>query len=486
MAGVSISTSVRTGPSSATVRESSQAFFVGLAERGPAGTATMVESLYEFEALFGGYLSYSYLHPTVEAFFEEGGTRAWISRVIGTTVSAGSITLVDSTETDAITLNAVGEGEWSSRLSVSVVAGSGAGTRIVKLFLDDKLIYATGAKSTNADLVAAINTNSIASRYVTAVDEDASLVAVVAVDNLTAGADDHSATAITNGTKYIAALANFGASLGAGAVCVPETSAINSDIVIHANATNRIAILHIASGSEAADAEDEAVAIGSADNAEHASLYFPWIYTPTAVAGVSRLIPPDGYVAAKRALAHNQTGPHQPSAGLISVAKFVNGVEMDIDRTASDALDGARVNPIRVISNTVRVYGAHSCSQDISNFNFITAQDTINTVVADATISLEDLVFSTIDARNNLFSGIEGRLTAICERLRRIGALYEAYDSNGKKLDRGYTVKCDASLNPTAQLADGLVKASVGVRVSSVGDKIDVTIVKSNLTTSVV
>jgi len=47
-------------------------------------------------------------------------------------------------------------------------------------------------------------------------------------------------------------------------------------------------------------------------------------------------------------------------------------------------------------------------------------------------------------------------------------------------------VKCDSSLNPTTQLADGLIKAKVGMRVSSVGDKIEVDIVKSNLTASVV
>jgi hypothetical protein len=70
--------------------------------------------------------------------------------------------------------------------------------------------------------------------------------------------------------------------------------------------------------------------------------------------------------------------------------------------------------------------------------------------------------------------------------MRDLGALYPAFDSNGRQIDNGYTVKCDTSLNPATQLATGLVKAKVGVRVSSVGDQIQIDIVKSNLTASVI
>jgi hypothetical protein len=100
--------------------------------------------------------------------------------------------------------------------------------------------------------------------------------------------------------------------------------------------------------------------------------------------------------------------------------------------------------------------------------------------------SLEDLVFSTIDGRNTIFANIESRIVVILAGMRDLGALYPAFNVNGKQLDNGYTVKCDASINPAAQLQTGLVKAKVGVRVSSVGDKIEIDIVKSNLTTSVV
>ena len=49
------------------------------------------------------------------------------------------------------------------------------------------------------------------------------------------------------------------------------------------------------------------------------------------------------------------------------------------------------------------------------------------------------------------------------------------YDVDGVKIDSGYTVGF-ASNNPNAGLATGLVKASVGVRVSGVADLINIVV----------
>jgi phage tail sheath protein FI len=235
------------------------------------------------------------------------------------------------------------------------------------------------------------------------------------------------------------------------------------------------------------EAKTAGFSLSGADvESEHVAYFYPWVYIPTAVAGINRLIPPVGYAAAKRAVAHIQTGAHQPGAGLISVARYVNGVATDIDKTNGDALDDAYINAIRLINNTVRIYGARSMSSDVDNFRYITAQDVVNQVVVEANRSLEDLLFGVIDGRNTIFASVESKLFAILEPLRVNGALFEAFNATGKRVDFGYTVKCDSTINPTSQLATGLVKARVGMRVSSVGDKIEVEIIKSNLTKSVV
>lgn len=489
MPGVTITTAVRTGPTSATVRGSSQAFFVGLAQRGPVDEAVLVTSLAEFEETFGTYVTYAYLHPTVQTFFEEGGTQCYVARVVGPAATTATNVLNEGGVggSDCIRLTANGPGDWAHDMDIAVTA-SGANKNI-KLYYNDELVYSTGNKSTTTALVNAINNSAIASKYMTATKltddmPEASSATAFGAGTFTAGDDDRDDNTVdTTFSAFVDALELFLDSYGPGAVSCPETHSINTDLIAHANAYNRIAILH--DQEAATDVADTALTLSAEDGSEHAALYYPWVYIPTEVSGVNRLIPPDGYVAGKRALAHNQTGPHQPYAGLVSSARFVNGVEVDVNRTLGDSLDSDYVNAIRVIANSVRVYGARSLSSDVDNFRFITIQDTVNSVVSEANASMEDLVFTVVDGRGGLFASIEGRLTGICERMKALGALYEAFDANGKLVDPGYSVKCDASINTTAQLAEGTVKAQLGVRVSSIGDKIEVTIVKSNLTSTV-
>jgi hypothetical protein len=486
MPGVVISTAVRTGPSSATVRESSQLFVVGLAERGPANEAVVIESIAEFEAVYGGYQSYSYLHPTVETYFEEGGTRCYVARTVGASAVSGLLELDDSEGDPVLTLFANGPGAWSSDVSLEVVQPT-VSTFRVNIYFKNEAVYSTGTVSSVVQAAGRINLSSVATRYVTA-DATAGAVTIpIAIPPTPLSAGDDYRLSVTS-TDYVNSLSLFNGALGTGAVACPESSdeTVTNALVSHANQNSRIALLHDSVNATLSSVVSKAFAIQSEDHAEHAAIYYPWVEVPTPVLGVTRIIPPTGYVAAKRAVAHNQSGSHVPAAGLLSAARFVVGVAADINREIGDNLDTNNVNAIRVIQNSVRVYGARSCSADDENFRYITAQDTVNHVVVEAARTLEDLVFSTIDGRNTIFSAIEARLIAVLSPLRDIGALFEAYDANGRKIDSGFTVRCDAKLNPTSQLAGGTVKAKVGLRVSSVGDKIEVDIIKSNLTASVV
>jgi phage tail sheath protein FI len=486
MPGVVISTAVRTGPSATTVRESSQLFVVGKAQRGPADEAVLIESIADFEAKFGGYLSSSYLHPTVETFFEEGGTQCYVARTVGASATSGELELDDSLAATVLTITANGPGTWSADVDIEVVEVVAGTSFKINLYYQDALVYSTGTVTSAAQAAGRINLSAVATQYVSAAATEGATTLPVAI----------AATALSTGAAgstvvvgdYVSSLDLFNGALGSGAVTCPEisNSTMHDALIAHANTNSRIAILHDVENASIAAVKVTAVALQGGDNAEHAALYFPWIEVPTTINGVTRFIPPVGYVAAKRATAHNQTGSHVPAAGLLSASRFVTGVKTDIDKTNGDSLDDAGVNAIRIIQNSVRIYGARSLSADDENFRYITAQDTVNHVVIEAGRSLEDLVFSTIDGRNTIFSAIESRLIAILSPLRDIGALFEAYDANGRKIDSGFTVRCDAKLNPVSQLAGGTVKAKVGLRVSSVGDKIEVDIIKSNLTASVV
>jgi phage tail sheath protein FI len=511
MPGVVISTAVRTGPSSATVRESSQLFVVGLAERGPVGEAVPVQSLTEFENIFGGYVAHSFLHPTVETFFEEGGTQVYVSRVAGADATTGELALENNDDDVLLLIKANGPGAWSTNVGVTVTTPGSAFAVIIHY--NGEAVYNTGIVSSPAQAVGRINSSSVASRYVVAElgeGAGAPLVSQIPVDlteeALSAGTEDLDGV---DDAVLISGLGVFNDSLGAGAVAIPDGEnatylesvggpatdydgaiktefEVSAALIAHANANNRIAILHcgIADTPEFAIAKSDDLKV--LEGLEHAAIYFPWVSIPTSTNGLSRTIPPDGYVAAKRALAHNQGGAHVPAAGLISNSRFVFGTVSDINKAVGDSLDLQNVNAIRIIQNSVRVYGARSLSIDTENFRYITTQEIINHVVVESQRTLEDLVFGVIDGRDTIFSAITSRLIAILAPLREQGALFQAFDANGKKVDNGYTVRCDSALNPVTQLAGGTVKAKVGVRTSSVGDKIEVDIIKSNLTSSVV
>jgi uncharacterized protein len=64
------------------VLPTSVALFVGITEWGPVGEATQVSSWAEYVDVFGGYLANSDVPVSVNAFFANGGTNAWIVRVV--------------------------------------------------------------------------------------------------------------------------------------------------------------------------------------------------------------------------------------------------------------------------------------------------------------------------------------------------------------------------------------------------------------------
>jgi phage tail sheath protein FI len=64
------------------VLPTSVCLFVGVTERGPVGEATQVSSFGEYVDVFGGYTPNGWVAIAVAAFFANGGTNAWIARVV--------------------------------------------------------------------------------------------------------------------------------------------------------------------------------------------------------------------------------------------------------------------------------------------------------------------------------------------------------------------------------------------------------------------
>lgn len=484
MPGVTISTAVRTGAVNTGVAPAATFFVVGQTERGTDSEAVRVTSLEDYETKFGGHVSGHFTWYTLKTFFEEGGVTAYVARVTASAAATADIELVSGVSDPGITLTAVGAGTWGNDMTATVTVGSGTFSLVVSY--DGSLVY-SGAFSSIAEAVAAINFSTSASLYFTAAlttgADGTDLLSAVASASFAGGTDGTVAK-----SDFTAALDMFGEELGAGAVAAPGVVTGSSDASVydalrtHAETNNRIALCSFASGTSLANSRSASEAYTSAAGHEFMAFYHPWVKIPSG--SVTVTLPPEGYVAGARSRAHNAVGPWRAFAGLNSEAQFVSGTDIAVSRSEGDLMEAALVNPIRVINGRVRIYGARSHSAVTEQWRFITSRDTINFIVVEAEKRLEDLVFSTIDGRQTLFANIINAVQAVLEPIRINGGLYEGFTADGRRIDYGYTVKCDASLNPLSQLEAGTVKARVGVRVSSVGDKIEVELIKSNLTTA--
>ncbi len=488
MPGVITTTAVRTGPTNVQVNPTATLFVAGVTSRGPEGKAVAVYSISEYEKVYGGYTSSGWVHQTLETFFEEGGSKAYVSRVIPDDAQSATKNLNDNAATPAssIVLTASGEGVWAnSQLKAQVVSTLSGGTVvsfIVKILLNDVVVFTSASHTTVASAVDQINNSTASNLYVTAVAGASSLLPATSAAALFSGGSDGGALDEGDLTE---ALDFFIESYGPGAVAAPSfyLSGNYDSLISHAKANGRIALLGFDSTETVADAAATATTYSSVVGAEYAAFYYPWVRIPNG--SLTSLIPNEGYVAAKRAKAHNQGGSWAVYAGAQSTAVYVTEPQSYLSTADELTLVEAAINPIKTINGDTRIYGARSVTSDVVNFRFINARETLNFITYEAKRSLEEHVFRPIDGRRGLFAEIRASLVAIMDRLAQAGGVYEAIDAGGKQIDPGYSVKIDDSLNPISQLAEGTIKAKIGVRISSIGETIEIEIIKSNLSASV-
>lgn len=94
------------------------AAFVGWSNQGPVGVATMVESATEYGALFGGLIPGNYLGYAVAQFFGNGGSQAYIVRLVDPTAgTAGSVI-------GGLHFFANNPGAWANNLGLTITITS--------------------------------------------------------------------------------------------------------------------------------------------------------------------------------------------------------------------------------------------------------------------------------------------------------------------------------------------------------------------------
>jgi uncharacterized protein len=99
--------------------------FAGIAQRGPLGVPVAVQSMRQFQAVFGDYIGGGFLAYSLRAFFENGGNRARVVRVASPDPAVGA--LAASFPLPVLgggapwTISASSPGSWGNTLAVALV-----------------------------------------------------------------------------------------------------------------------------------------------------------------------------------------------------------------------------------------------------------------------------------------------------------------------------------------------------------------------------
>lgn len=440
------------------------AFIVGFTDKGPVGSATEIRSMERLKSVYGDRVSYGYVYDAVETIFREsrGTARVYVSRVVGPSPTNASVKLFDqSGSTDpadvALVVTAKNAGSWGASLNATVTV-DGSNFTIEISHDTDGVVENSG---TLADRAAAV-TWSAGSDYVDitlgASNEDPR---AVASSSFTGGTDDHSNA--TDAT-WLAALDEFDRLLGPGQVLAPgrTTTAGHTQLLDHAAANNRVALLDSTDTPTVATITAQAAAQQSDSNARYAQLLAPWVVIPGITGGTTRTVPPSAFQAGLLARSDALNSANVPAAGENGQARYATDLTQAWTDSQRETLNEAGVTVIRDVYNTIQTYGIRSLAdpdEDSLWLQFPGARYLMS-IRARVEAVAESFLFEQIDGRGIVFarlkSAIEGELLPDYEA----GSLY------GSSPEDAFVVDTGDQVNTEETIADGQIKAAVGVRVS--------------------
>lgn len=443
-------------------------FVAGISEKGPVGSAQVIRSMSEYGTYYGTRQSYALLYDYLDVFFREGGTKAYVSRVVGPAAVSAFLNLQDATSASSVKVTANGPGAWGNGMQVAVAAGTAGGT--VNLTITDQATGAILEKSPDfADKTSLLGWKS-SYTILTDADPTKGLPKVAAAASLATGADDRANITLT---QKKAAVDAFGSALGPGSVSYPGdvTSALQQYLVEHAAANNRIALLDATDTATVSTLVSQANTVKALPGARWAAIFGPNAIVPGVIDGTTREIP---YVCVQAGMMARQLNPDVPAAGVNGIANYATSVKRDFTDSDRDTLNSAGTNVARNMFGGVRTYGFRTAadSATLSNWISLSGSRTIMAIKAQANGIAENHVFASIDGKGVELSKFNGDLRGMLLQFYKMGALY------GETPQEAFFVDTGAQVNTPNTIANGELKATIGVRVSPFAELVEIDIIK--------
>jgi phage tail sheath protein FI len=468
--------------------------FLGETERGPT-RPRFISSYGEFLRLFGDvYDPGKYLPYAVKSFFDNGGRRAYIARIVGAGGAASTLALGD------FTITAVGPGAASDRIWIRLEAGTTktvdpvtnaavakgfrlrlfywdslpTGTTAFDPIVNDKQIPRPSIIEDFDDLSLDPNSpsywdkrvnNGNSSLITLAVAATATLPAALVSGALTGGLDGTAPTSVHFVGKNPAADLRTGLEALAldpyravAIVCAPSPSSddlqnqmILAEVITHCE-KNRFRFAVIDSRPGIANATTLDPRTNQADT-KYAAFYHPWIVVSDPRSGNKVKIPPSGAVCGIYALTDNTRGVWKAPANQ-TVAGAID-LEFDVTHGDQEDLNPKGVNVIRRFPGRgIRVWGARTLSSD-PLWKYINVRRLFIFLEASIYNSTQWVVFEPNDPK--LWARVKQTVTLFLRSQWREGALF------GEKEEEAFTVAVGRETMTEDDILNGRLIVEIGI-----------------------
>ena len=453
-------------------------FAVGLCDQGPSNAPVFIQSMTDFTRLLGARVSYSIMYDALNVFFREGGSQAYVGRVVGPAAAKATTNLNDAGAAVSLVVSALGPGAYGNNLKVGVTVTGG--TYVIQVSdISNNILEQSPTLTTQADGV----TYGETSQYITiALGASSNPPTTKALTAMTGGNDDRGN--VTD-AQWAAALALFSKDLGPGNVSAPgrTTDLGHTQLADHAAANNRCAILDSPDTPTQATVTASATAAKATGNGQYAAFFWPWIKGPGVVAGTTSVVPPCALVAGRSSAVDASVGPAEPAAGL---ANGVSSWAVDVSQPAID--DNTRqtwntqgINVVRDIYGAPTIYGWRSLADPVNNPYWVplgTGRYLMGLAARAAAVG-EQYVFDMIDGQGHTIAAYGGALTSLVMADWNAGEIY------GATSDQAFNVDVGPAVNTPAVLANNELRAVIAVRPSPMAELVTIEIVNTPITQAV-
>ena len=444
--------------------------FIGWANKGPIDEATRIFSFADYERTYGGLHLDSPLGYGVKQFFENGGSDAYVIRVVPPDDSSLEAPVTATVTIGDLVFTASSPGEWGNgysvrlvprpddadRFKLDVILGDETSTVVVETFenlsmepTDSRFVQTFVKDRSHLIKVEATGTTSPGAKIEPLADgtdgdpiEPGSAEMAAAIDDLFA--DDGIATKLD--------LFNL--------VCVPGETKDTTIKTLQAECKDKRAFLIVdaPSDKDASNVADSVTAfIGSAPS--YAAMYFPWVRAPDPLQeGAIRDFPPCGFIAGVMARTDAARGVWKAPAGTETALNGAVGFVETLSDAQNGALNPKAVNCLRtkpVYGNIV--WGARTLDGDNdrgSEWKYVPVRRMALFLEESLFRGTQWVVFEPND--EPLWSQIRLNIGAFMQQLFRQGAF------QGATPREAYFVKCDRTTTTQADINMGIVNIHVG------------------------